>query len=264
MLQNNLLLKSLSALVLVSCVLHAFGQSGPNIKQDANNASCSNIVALSGNVEINCSSLTRAQQKQIESIPSILHKILINQLDSESVMLALDEIRDRLPKTKGVLLPANDPDPLPGCKTEEGQLKLVLGTSAFISPAGESIFRVGDCNWVNIKRSGAGISLDADLVGEDQNIAVQIRDNKFVLNPNNVFNVQMPNDSTLIVSSTHTGSEMLNVRFSNKTTIRINAIFYREPGVRIVVNELGINKIGGPGGLSINYSCVYNSGAFAF
>src|ERR1035441_6716490 len=94
MLQSNLLLKSLSALILASGGLSAFGQSTatPSVTQDAKNSSCSNIVALAGNVEVNCSSLTPAQKKLIESIPGLLHKIIADQLDPQVVMTKLDEI----------------------------------------------------------------------------------------------------------------------------------------------------------------------------
>jgi hypothetical protein len=49
-------------------------------------------VALAGNVDIKCSSLTPAQRKIIEGIPAILNKILANQLDTEAVMAKLDEM----------------------------------------------------------------------------------------------------------------------------------------------------------------------------
>ena len=93
MLRSSLLLKNLSALVLSFGNL-AFCQSPstPNVKQDVKNSSCSNIVALAGSVEVNCSSLTPAQQKLIASIPGMLHKIIADQLDPQVVMQKLDEI----------------------------------------------------------------------------------------------------------------------------------------------------------------------------
>lgn len=263
MLRNSLLRNSLSALVLASGSLASCqSTTAPGVKQEAKNSSCSNIVALAGNVEVNCSSLTPAQQKQIESIPLILHKILVNQIDPESVMLALDEIRNRIPKLKGVLLPANDPDPLPFCKANGDELKIVLGTNAWVSPAGGNVIKVGDRDWVKVKRSEDGISVDADLVGEDQNMLGRIRDNKFVLNPNNLFDVTS-DDSTLIVHSTHDGSEVLNVRFSNKTIIRINAIFYLGPGMRVEVNERGINSVGTSSTFAADHACFHNSGGIS-
>jgi hypothetical protein len=62
------------------------------VKQEATNSQCTNIVALAGSGSINCSSLTARQRKIIEGIPSVLNKILTNQLDPDAVMAKLDEI----------------------------------------------------------------------------------------------------------------------------------------------------------------------------
>lgn len=80
------------SLILVLSCAGGRSQTQPNIKQEAKGTSCSNIVALAGNATVNCSSLTPAQRKLIESIPSVLNKILVNQLDPEVVMKKLDEI----------------------------------------------------------------------------------------------------------------------------------------------------------------------------
>lgn len=64
----------------------------PTVKQDSKNSPCSNIVALSGTLTVNCSSLTPAQKRIIEGIPALLNKILANQLDPSAVMDKLDEI----------------------------------------------------------------------------------------------------------------------------------------------------------------------------
>src|SRR5438046_763360 len=67
-------------------------QTPPSVKQEAKDSACSDIVALAGSVTLNCSALTPAQQKLIESIPAILNKILVNQLDPAVVMEKLNEI----------------------------------------------------------------------------------------------------------------------------------------------------------------------------
>jgi hypothetical protein len=67
-------------------------QNPPAIRRKSENTSCSNVVALAGNVNVNCSSLTSTQRKLIESIPGVLNKILANQLDPTAVMSKLDEI----------------------------------------------------------------------------------------------------------------------------------------------------------------------------
>lgn len=162
-------------------------------------------------------------------------------------------------KLRGVLLPANDPDPLPECKTGKGDLKLVLGTNAWVNPISEDILRVGSRDRISVKRRGVGIAVDADISGENRNMVAKIRDNKFVLNPNNVFDVQTPDDSTLIVHSTTDGRKVLDVRFFNKTTVRINAVLFPAPGVRFEVDERGMNAVGIPGFFQTHHSCWYKS-----
>jgi hypothetical protein len=69
----------------------AWGQNVHGQKHSGNNQ-CADIVAFAGNIKLNCSSLTSAQLRLINSIPGLLHKILANQLDPTAVMAKLDEI----------------------------------------------------------------------------------------------------------------------------------------------------------------------------
>jgi hypothetical protein len=78
------------ALSFIATVAH--GQSTPKIEQNSNKSVCSNIVALTGDVHINCSSLTPEQKKTLDTIPAILRKILANEIDPKTVMEKLDEI----------------------------------------------------------------------------------------------------------------------------------------------------------------------------
>lgn len=78
--------------ILVLGIVPCWSQGSPPIKQDAKNVACANIVALAGNVNVNCSILTPSQRALIESIPEVLNKILLNQLDPNAVMAKLDEI----------------------------------------------------------------------------------------------------------------------------------------------------------------------------
>ena len=67
----------------------------PSIQQNSKGGNCSNIIALTGNVSINCSSLTPKQKKIIDGLPAILDKILANGIDSDLVLAKLDEILKR-------------------------------------------------------------------------------------------------------------------------------------------------------------------------
>ncbi len=63
------LLRTISPIFMLMLSSLQTGQTPPSIKQDAKNTACSNIVALTGDVSINCSSLTPKQQEMIDTIP---------------------------------------------------------------------------------------------------------------------------------------------------------------------------------------------------
>jgi len=79
-------------LVSTPAIIAAHSQTVPTVQQKAGNSLCSNVVALTGSVNLNCSALTPEQKRILGSIPAILNKILANQIDSKAVMDKLDEI----------------------------------------------------------------------------------------------------------------------------------------------------------------------------
>jgi hypothetical protein len=85
---KNIRTLNVSAALMLSGVLGT--SQTPSVKQDAKDASCSNIVALAGNATVNCSSLTPQQRKILEGIPAVLNKILASQLDPDSLMAKLE------------------------------------------------------------------------------------------------------------------------------------------------------------------------------
>jgi len=89
-----MLKRSLNVVILVFSfvAIVAHGQTVPNLDQNSAKSACSNIVALAGDVTINCSSLTSEQKKTLDTIPAILRKILAKQIDTKAVMDKLDEI----------------------------------------------------------------------------------------------------------------------------------------------------------------------------
>jgi hypothetical protein len=80
-----------SSALLLSLML-AHGQTIPTVQQKSERSTCTNIVALTGNVKVNCSNLTPDQKKMLERIPALLKKILANQGDSNALMDKMDEI----------------------------------------------------------------------------------------------------------------------------------------------------------------------------
>jgi hypothetical protein len=79
-------------LFLVCATALSLAQQSSTISQKSDKSLCSNIVALSGSLNVNCSSLTPAQQKILANLPRVLNKILTNQLDTDAIMAKLDEM----------------------------------------------------------------------------------------------------------------------------------------------------------------------------
>jgi len=97
---RELLPKALEViLALLATATYGPSQTPSTVTQKSKDSACSNIVALAGNVDVKCSSLTPAQQKIIDCIPGVLNKILSNQLDVSLVMAKLDEL---LSETKNI------------------------------------------------------------------------------------------------------------------------------------------------------------------
>jgi hypothetical protein len=69
----------------------------PTIQQKSEKSTCANIVALAGNVDLNCSSLTPAQSKAISNIPAILKMTLENQNYLDAIMKQLQEMSKTQP-----------------------------------------------------------------------------------------------------------------------------------------------------------------------
>jgi len=200
-----------------------------------------------------CSALSK---EQADKFSALLNEILKRQIDPQQLMQALDDISAKIPTVRGVLLPASDPDPPfredPFCSPKNGDFKLIVGTIMWLKPTAPSILQIG-FSWVDVRQSGSGIYVDAQLFAEDGRIMAKIEDNKFSVNQNNTFDVG-GDRSTLIVHDDH-DREVLNVRFMNPTTIRIYATFPLSQGMSIMANEAGINGIKTPTHIHMDKDC---------
>ncbi len=130
-----MLKRSLNVVLTLSFIATgAHGQSMPNLEQNSAKSACSNIVALSGDVNINCSSLTPQQKKTLDTIPAILRKILANQIDTKAVMDKLDEILVATPR----------PATLTAVQSNTGGINIQQGTTGADSPIINSPITVGN------------------------------------------------------------------------------------------------------------------------
>lgn len=90
---GNRMTKKICSSALWHClVAAALAQQPQSIKQQSKGGACTNIVALAGNITINCSTLTPKQQHLINRIPGLLAKILEHQIDPDAITAKLNEI----------------------------------------------------------------------------------------------------------------------------------------------------------------------------
>ncbi len=87
-----------AALISILSATCGFAQGQPPINQEAVKSNCSNIIALVGNVKIDCSNLSPAQKKALEDIPAILKMALANQDYLDAIMAKLEEISKATPQ----------------------------------------------------------------------------------------------------------------------------------------------------------------------
>jgi hypothetical protein len=130
--------------------------------------------------------------------------------------------------TEGVLIPANDPtppSPQPSYQIPGNALLLFLGDSlAYGTGTSMTVIRIGDKEMLKIRRTDRGLLVTAQVFSADGRIVAEIRDNQFEINRNNFFRRARPDKHTLIVYDQQ-NTEVLNIRFLNRSAIQILGIF---------------------------------------
>jgi len=216
------------SIVLAFCGALAFGQSQPNVKQESKNSSCSNIVALAGNVDVNCSALSPDQQRVIDGIPAILHKILKYQTDPSVVMKKLDDIRSGVDQIReqetfsGFLTPGNDPVPYNACggNVPSGATLVIVGNSASYSTWSPStVIEINDDKMLVMEKIGGRVAISAKLFSSDGKMVAELIKNQFFINPNNYFRKEVASDGHSLTVYDQGGLQVLNVRFINENTV---------------------------------------------
>jgi hypothetical protein len=250
-------------LALLGTTILSSSQTPSNINQKAKNSTCSNIVALAGNVNVKYSSLTPAQKKLIESIPALLNKIISNQLDPNLLMKKIDEMEASVKEIheqqefSGLLLPANDPTPENACSDvpfpiRSDAMLIILGNSAsFNSASPHTVLKVRGEDMIILTKKDNAIAVNVKIFGRDRRIVAEIKDNEFSINPNNYFRKEQPDKSTLIVYDQY-ASKVLDVRFMNSSTIRfLGVLNYPDSNGPLVISQTE--------GVFANRICGYNN-----
>lgn len=142
-------------------------------------------------------------------------------------------------------------------------LKVIFGSNLFyftkdFKQQSMVLLRVDGRELLSMKRSGAGLLLDAIVLDERGVVIAQIDSNKIYSNQNNVFRIDRPDPHTLTVYNL-AAEKVLRVSFLNSSTITISGLFRRQnkPTMEIKDNEILFG--GRPSGMRRNiYGNVSN------
>ena len=164
-------------------------------------------------------------------------------------------------KTTGTLHPSNDPlpDTPPTVRIPQDALRMYLGDAcAYTTQASIVILRIAGKDLLAMKRSKAGLLINAKIFSQDGRIIADIEDNEFSVNPNNYFKIKRPDTSSLVVYDQN-DNEALNVRYGSKSMLRVLGRFYSPRGlVQITPSALII-----PGNNVFHFGYMQANGAAA-
>lgn len=156
----------------------------------------------------------------------------------------------------GLLIPADEPTPPNPCRNvPAGATLVLLGNSASYGTSfPQTIIQIRSDKMLVMDKIKGQIAVSALLYSEDGRIVAQIKNNEFFINPNNYFRKERPDLHTLIVYDQN-GTEVLNVRFINDTTIRFSGVI-RHPTRTVLVSDKA--------GLFANTICTGEAGVAHF
>jgi hypothetical protein len=197
-------------------------------------------------------------KEQGQKLLNLLNQVLAKQLNPDIVAARLDEIRNGVAvlrtfgsPTEGVLRPGSWPDPpaQTSCPPPPpGALRAFLGSGAGLVWATSDrlvvLSGVDGEEFLAIKRSPDGASVDATVLARDGKLFAQIKDSVFVANPNNTLKRNVPDPSTLEVIDEY-GKEVLHVRYLNQDSLSVRGTFRSRTGKVFDIGETGIETFVG-------------------
>lgn len=177
-------------------------------------------------------------------------------------------IDKQLEAYEGNLTPANEPTPANPCGeavVPKGALIIILGDgmAAFASRFPQTVIKIGNDEVLTLDKGKDGnISITTDIFDSSDDIVVGIDHNHFNI-VKSVYTKEISRDrSQLRVTLKHKKEEVLNVRYLNSTTVRIDGVF-RHPGDPVLrITQEGAEFAGQR--LGYRSACAGDNGGSAF
>ena len=129
---------------------------------------------------------------------------------------------------RGILVPANDPDPPNSCANiPSGEIAFLLGASTALTGADSAtILRMGGQDMVSFERTVNGIYINAVLYDATDQEVARITKNVIRIAPRNGYYAKQVDDHTLFVLNPN-DQTALYVRYLNPHAVKILGLFFR-------------------------------------
>jgi hypothetical protein len=127
----------------------------------------------------------------------------------------------------GILTPDNKPTPTPAVgKIPANGIALYFGNSVtYTTHFPQAAIRLDNIPLIIIDKNKDRITISGNFYSKDRKIVAELKNNKFIVNPQNYFKVERPNFHQLIVYDQY-NNKILDVEIINQSVIKILGTYY--------------------------------------
>jgi hypothetical protein len=155
-------------------------------------------------------------------------------------------IKRILSENHGLLIAANDSQI--GCDSSPDIRTVIVGDMAFAAPVTGFPIDIVQLHYASLSTptplltmsfTDGSLGIIASFTSQDGRIIAAIKDNQWIVNPNNILNKENEDLSSLKVTD-QTGETVLNVRYSNPSVIEVRNIALHYKQVTVIGNRDGV------------------------
>lgn len=144
---------------------------------------------------------------------------------------------------------------------QQPYLEIFLGANQVVLKEKPSVtvLSIAGQGLVSVKQAENGLAVSATVISGDERVVATLTDNKFTVNPNNIFRLSRPDKSTLEVFDQF-NHKALGVEYLNRKAMRIVGEF-RVPGRKpVIVTQEEVKVLIGSGSSVFGGNCSVNAG----
>src|SRR5580692_1438199 len=197
--RNLVVFPLLSAAIIVA-------QAHPPITQESTRSLCSNIVALDGDVKVDCSRLSPEQEKRILDLANrMLERLKKIESEVNTTGLLEPDTRPDDPRIKSLFMTP---------RLSGGGIVVQFGGNLVIVKGSKcTILRIEKEDLLWVERKNDGLLISAKVFDPEHKIMADIQQNNVTVNPNKTFKRSILKHTLDVVSESD--QDVLNVDFVN-------------------------------------------------